>query len=144
MYPHVAYFGRKDLQQFHIIRQLINDLSYTIQLVAVPTVREKDGLAMSSRNRRIKEEDRPLANQYYKALLLSREFLRKGENIPVVKEKVREFLMQFPLLQLEYFEVVNTENFTITDRITNENQTALCIAGYINNIRLIDNVMYNN
>jgi len=140
--PDFTYFGQKDLQQFHLIRQLIRDLSYNIQIRCVPTVREKDGLAMSSRNLRIPEEQRSKATTFYKCLITGREMLMNGETMSSVKNKVEEVFAGSPDLKLEYFELIDTRNFKIIDQIKNENETSLCIAGYLNNIRLIDNVNY--
>ena len=140
--PDLTYFGQKDLQQFHLIRQLIRDLSYNIQIRCVPTVRETDGLAMSSRNLLIPKELRPLAATFYKSLINGREMLKEGTNISDVKNKIKEVFSKSPDLKLEYFEMVDTSNFTIIKQIRNENETSLCIAGYLNNIRLIDNVNY--
>jgi len=140
--PNTTYFGQKDLQQFYLIKQLIRDFSYDIQLVCVPTLREKDGLAYSSRNERIKSEYRSIANKFYECLVQSRDLLKKGLNMKKIKEFANTYIGQYPPLQLEYLELVDTEDFQIIDKIRNENQTALCIAGYVNNIRLIDNVLY--
>ncbi len=140
--PDLTYFGQKDLQQFHLIRHLIEDLSYNIQIRCVPTVREKDGLAMSSRNLRIPQELRPLASTFYKCLITGREMLRNGKSISDVKNKVKEVFAKSPDLKLEYFEMIDTANFKIIKQIRNDNKTSLCIAGYLNNIRLIDNVNY--
>jgi pantoate--beta-alanine ligase len=140
--PDFTYFGQKDLQQFHLIRQLIRDLSYDIRIRCVPTVREKDGLAMSSRNLRIPEEQRSKAAAFYKCLITGREMLMNGESISSVKNKIEEVFAGSPDLKLEYFEMIDTRNFKIIDQIKNENETSLCIAGYLNNIRLIDNVNY--
>ncbi len=142
--PDYTYFGQKDLQQVYLIKQLITDLSFNIKLVPVPTVREADGLAMSSRNRRISQGDRPAAAIFYQALISAREQLKSGKSIPEVKKAVKKLIDQVPALSLEYFEVVNTADFSITEVIHEQENTALCIAGYINNIRLIDNVMYIN
>jgi pantoate--beta-alanine ligase len=138
--PDFTYFGQKDLQQFHLIRQMIRDLSYNIQIRCVPTVREEDGLAMSSMNLRIPAELRPLAATFYKCLITGKEMLKNGESISSVKNKVNEIFAGSPELSLEYFELIDTGNFKIIDQIENENETSLCIAGYLNNIRLIDNV----
>lgn len=141
--PNRAYFGQKDLQQFYLVRQLINDLSYNIKLVCVPTVREKDGLAFSSRNVRIRRETRPLACKFYDCLVQSRQLLKEGLPVDQVRKFATDFISGFPPLTLEYFEVVDTRDFSITKHIINKYETALCIAGYLNNIRLIDNVFYN-
>jgi pantoate--beta-alanine ligase len=141
--PHRAYFGQKDLQQYHLIRQLIHDLSFDIQLVCIPTMRETDGLAMSSRNRRIPPDIRSVASKFYECLLECKDRLEKGENPKKIRSFAETYLSRFRPLRLEYIEMVETENFRIIHRILDKNQTALCIAGYINNIRLIDNVFLN-
>ncbi|MFN2128099.1 MAG: pantoate--beta-alanine ligase [Anaerolineales bacterium] len=140
--PHFTYFGQKDLQQYYLVRNLIRDLSYNIQLRLIPTVREKDGLALSSRNRRIPGEMRPLATIFFTSLTKSRDMLHRGSSVEEVKKYVEYSFKGKPELSLEYFEVVDTERFMLVDRVRDKNNTALCIAGYINNIRLIDNVMY--
>ncbi len=141
--PHKTYFGQKDLQQYYLIRQLIDDFSYDIQLVCVPTIREKDGLAFSSRNNRIEPEYRSYANKFYDCLKQSRYLLKDGKTMQEIKKFADKYISQFPFLKLEYLEMVDTGDFQIIDKIRDKNQTALCIAGYVNNIRLIDNVFYN-
>ncbi len=141
--PHTTYFGQKDLQQFYIIRQLIDDLSYPIKLMQVPTVREPDGLAMSSRNKRIDPRSRPEAGKLYASLTEARKKLKSGERPEEVKAFVRDFIGQYAHLELEYFEMVDRKDFSITRTMDQGKSIALCIAGYIDNIRLIDNVMYN-
>ena len=141
--PDLTYFGQKDLQQYHLIRQLIRDLSYHIVIRCVPTVREEDGLAMSSRNLRIPRELRPLAATFYQCLITGKDMLKRGVSIATVKSKVKEVFSEVSELRLEYFEMIDTANFKIIEQIKDENETSLCIAGYLNNNRLIDNVNYN-
>jgi pantoate--beta-alanine ligase len=141
--PDRTYFGQKDLQQYHLIRQLILDLSFDIQLRCVPTERESDGLALSSRNQRIPPESRPQANKFYLCLLHCKSLLEQGENPEKLQSIAETFLSPFEALRLEYIELVDTENFRIIHRVLDNNRMALCIAGYINNIRVIDNVMFN-
>lgn len=141
--PDFTYFGQKDLQQFYLIKQIIKDLSFDIHLVCVPTERESDGLAMSSRNRRIPGEIRPLASKFYECLQYCKSALLKGEEPEKLQRLAASFLSPFPELRLEYIELVETENFRITKKMSDINKMALCIAGYIHNIRLIDNVMFN-
>jgi len=141
--PHSTYFGQKDLQQFHLVKQLIRDFSFDIRLICVPTVRAQDGLALSSRNIRIPAEDRPYANKFYECLLECKKRLKKGDKPVGIKLFATTFLAQFPVIKLEYIELIDTENFTILKKMNNKKEAALCIAGYINNIRLIDNVFIN-
>jgi pantoate--beta-alanine ligase len=140
--PKYTYFGQKDLQQFFLIETIIRDLSFDIQLRCIPTVREKDGLAISSRNTRIPNDIRPIANSFYHSLTTGRDMLHTGKSLKEVKAYVNDMFINKPQLELEYFELVDTRNFRITDNIKDKYKTALCIAGYLNNIRLIDNVMY--
>jgi pantoate--beta-alanine ligase len=140
--PHFAYFGQKDLQQYFLVENIVRDLSFRIQLRCIPTVRESDGLAMSSRNLRISTKDRPKANLFYKSLLQAKEMLYKGISISDIKDHIHQVFSLDDQLTLEYFEIIDTTNFTITNQIKDPDKTALCIAGYLNNIRLIDNVMY--
>jgi pantoate--beta-alanine ligase len=141
--PYATYFGQKDLQQYHLIKQLIRDLSYDIKLKCVPTIREKDGLALSSRNMLIPPEYRSVANKFYECLLECRKKLVKGENTDWIKSFAGSFISRFPPLRLEYIELVETSTFRPIEKAGNKEQTALCISGYINNIRLIDNVLIN-
>jgi pantoate--beta-alanine ligase len=140
--PDMAFFGQKDLQQFAIIKKLVHSLSYPIRLVCVPTRREPDGLAMSSRNLRINKENRPVANMFYKALLQAITNLNEGKDATEVKSVVRNIFDSQPLLKLEYFEFVDTDTFAVFEGPIRKGNTALVIAGYMGNIRLIDNVMY--
>jgi len=140
--PDFSYFGQKDLQQYHLIEHLTREMSYNIQIRCVPTVRDSDGLAMSSRNLRIPEALRPLAPVFYQCLTGGKEMIQSGESIAAVKQWVGEQFSSSEHLALEYYEAVDTRSFTLVDRITDKENTALCIAGYLNNIRLIDNVKY--
>ena len=93
--PHFTYFGQKDLQQFFLIEHIIHDLSYRIQLRRVPTIREKDGLAMSSRNARIPKDIRPLAKIFYECLTAVRDKLHKGGRISDVKKYVSHVFSKY-------------------------------------------------
>src|SRR5688572_26086716 len=106
--PHKAYFGQKDLQQYAIIRQLVTDLNFNLELVRHPIIREEDGLAMSSRNRRLTADQRSLAPHLYQALLLAEEML--GSNtVSEIKNKVESRLQEYPGIALEYFEIADTD-----------------------------------
>ncbi|MBR9998023.1 MAG: pantoate--beta-alanine ligase [Cyclobacteriaceae bacterium] len=141
--PHNAYFGQKDIQQFYLIRQLIHDLSYDIRLHCIPTQREEDGLAMSSRNRRIPPEYRPVASKFYECLLECKQLLKDGQDVEGIISFANDYLSGFFPLRLEYIALVGTEDFSLLNRKMDSGQQALCIAGYIDNIRIIDNVLLN-
>jgi pantoate--beta-alanine ligase len=138
--PDHAYFGRKDFQQFAIIRQLVSDLNFNLTLHCIDTLREADGLAMSSRNLRLNAEERPLATIFYKALQEARQQLKTGATVQEVKARVRQMIDAQPHTRFEYFEVADPLNLNALDNVKEVSQPILCIAGYIGEIRLIDNV----
>jgi pantoate--beta-alanine ligase len=137
--PDNAYFGQKDLQQYIVIQQMVKDLSFPLTLHCCPIFREPDGLAMSSRNLRIPAAQREVAGKIYQALKIGKECLQT-ESIASTEEKVKNFLSQYPDLTLEYFEVVNSETLEPIKNVKEQKQVALCIAVYLEGIRLIDNI----
>jgi pantoate--beta-alanine ligase len=138
--PHKAYFGQKDLQQFAVVRQLVQDLNFNLELVCHPIIREADGLAMSSRNRRLSQPERRQAVQLYTALTLARQWLQ-AQPVAAVKAAVAAYLQDFNLIQLEYFEVVDAASLQPLAAAESPNGLALCIAAYLGRIRLIDNII---
>ena len=139
--PDRAYFGQKDLQQFLIIRQLVNDLSFDIQLVRCPIVREPDGLAMSSRNSRLNPEQRKKAPQLYQTLVKAKEMLLSGIPVAAAIMAVQRDLAMQDDIKLEYFEVVDEESLQPIENIREYAQVALCMAAYLGDVRLIDNLL---
>ncbi|MFL5729745.1 MAG: pantoate--beta-alanine ligase [Cytophagaceae bacterium] len=138
--PDNAYFGQKDLQQFLIIRQMVKDLSFQIRLTACPIVRETDGLAMSSRNMRLSPEKRKTAPRIKEALDLGALLIR-NESPDRVKEKVKEFVSSVPELELEYFEIADSETLLPLSHVKEHKEIALCIAAHLDGVRLIDNLL---
>ena len=136
--PDKAYFGQKDLQQVCIIRQLVKDLSFPLTLVCCPILREKDGLAMSSRNTRLSSQNRPLAGKIYEALQLAKKTILT-EGIENTHKTVKNFLEQYKELELEYFEIADSETLEPVLNVKEHKQVALCIAVYLDGVRLIDN-----
>ena len=140
--PHKAYFGQKDLQQYAIIRQLVTDLNFNLELVCYPIVREKDGLAMSSRNRRLTEKQRELAPQLYQALQLAEKMVKENARVEAIKSAVTNFLEPFSEIRLEYFEIADATTLQpVVDEVPGEKEIALCIAAFLGEIRLIDNLV---
>ncbi len=139
--PHCAYFGEKDFQQLTIIRYLVQKLNHRIKIVGCPTLRETDGLAMSSRNQLLTAEQRNAAPVIYKALKESTYWIKEFP-IEEVKKKVIEIIDISPFLKVQYFEIVNSitlENVLLY----NESQpTRGCIAVLTDGPRLIDNIAY--
>ncbi|MCR5888057.1 pantoate--beta-alanine ligase [Hymenobacter sp. J193] len=140
--PHRAYFGQKDLQQVAVVRQLVQDLSFNLELVVFPTVREKDGLAMSSRNRRLSLEARAVAPHLYQALTLARTLIEQEQTVAEVQRQTTEFLQQQPAIELEYFDISDAR--TLQPLATEQpaaGPVALCLAAWLGGVRLIDNVV---
>ena len=138
--PDNAYFGQKDWQQFAIIKKLTEELNFNVVLHSVATIREADGLALSSRNQRLTPEQRKKAPVFYQALMLAKNALKAGNGISEIKPRVRAVIEQYPDVRLEYFELVDSKNLNPLENVEQSNQPILCIAGYVGEIRLIDNM----
>ncbi len=141
--PDRAYFGQKDYQQVAIVRQLITDLAFPIELVACPTVREADGLAMSSRNRRLSLDQRVAVPLIYQSLQAAKTQLLAGVPVEDVKKFVREQFAGNETFLLEYFEIADALTL---QPLTNDPLSAsavLCIAAHMGGVRLIDNMLLN-
>lgn len=139
--PDIAYFGQKDLQQFNIIKQMVNELFMPVKLKLMPIIREEDGLAMSSRNRKLSEKQRLLAPKIYQALSNAKRMLMAGKDIPDVTEKTKAYFAELSDIRLEYFEVVNLETLKSINMLSQAEPLALCLACYLGDVRLIDNVV---
>lgn len=138
--PDVAYFGQKDWQQVAIINQLTQELKFNLTLRTVPTLREPDGLAMSSRNARLTPEQRKKAVIINQVLKQAVEHLRNGVSVETVKVQVQQKFTTDPEVVLEYFEVADGENLTALTTVTASAQPILCIAAFVGEVRLIDNM----
>lgn len=137
---HRAYFGLKDAQQVRVIQKMVEDLNFDIEIVVCPTVREEDGLAMSSRNIYLQPEERKAATVLYRSLRLAEEMVRGGEReARAVISAVRELLDAEPLVEPEYVEVVNWHLLQPVERLQGEVLVAL--AARVGRARLIDNVL---
>lgn len=140
--PDRAYFGQKDLQQVAVIRRLIRDLSFPVELIRCPTVREADGLAMSSRNRNLTPDERALAPALSDALTLACDLVREGNSMDRVKAAVSGFLGNRPGFRLEYVEVANADTLQPVGEQQAPGQTAVCLAAQLGRVRLIDNMVF--
>ena len=136
--PDLAFFGRKDFQQLAVIRRMSSDLDLGIEIVGMPIVREPDGLAMSSRNQLLKPNEReaaPLINQTLTEAAEKYRSLTPGE----IKDQVINTLNEHPLMQVEYFDIVDSETLeSISDWDSAPNKIG-CIAVHLGEVRLIDN-----
>lgn len=138
--PDIAYFGQKDLQQFAIIRKMVEDLSIDVELKLMPIIREEDGLAMSSRNLRLSPEERQTAPFIHQQLVYASQNIRLKSIFEVKKNIISAFAAS--PLELAYFEVADPE--TLQPLKTIKFPLALCIAATLGNVRLIDNVIVKN
>jgi pantoate--beta-alanine ligase len=137
--PDKAYFGQKDYQQFKIISKVVEELLFDLKLSLVPIVREKSGLAMSSRNQRLNEEEKIKATVFYQSLLSARELLMNGASIENVKIEVKRKCESVEGVRLEYIELADKENLNPTEFVSGKG--ILLIAGYMGEVRLIDNLL---
>ncbi|MBS1951875.1 MAG: Pantoate--beta-alanine ligase [Cytophagales bacterium] len=137
--PTTAYFGQKDFQQFKIIEKLVEELKFDLQLKMMPIIREPDGLALSSRNKRLSEPERKKAALLFRSLTEAKKLLIRGEKIFNVKEIVNQNYKSVDGVKLEYFELANIENLSPAETVTN--QTILLMAAYVGEVRLIDNLL---
>ena len=139
--PHVAYFGQKDFQQVAIVRQLIADLSFDLELVVYPTVREADGLAMSSRNRRLPPAARAVAPLLYHVLTQAASRVRAGVGPVQVQAEALAELAREQQFTPEYFEVADAQTLQPLAAYTPGRGVVLCVATQLGGVRLIDNVV---
>jgi pantoate--beta-alanine ligase len=138
--PCTAYFGEKDYQQLVVVRRLVEDLSLPVRVEACPTVREADGLALSSRNRYLGPEEREEAPGLYWALLAGKRAIEEQgvADAALVVEEMHRAVRRQPLVELEYAAVVSPEDLEPVDEVSGP--ARLLIAGRVGLARLIDNV----
>lgn len=137
--PCRAYFGEKDFQQLAVIRRMVLDLSIPVEVVACPTIREADGLAMSSRNVNLTPEARRAAPVLYRALQAGRQSIEAGERDPAaVRATMRTLIEREPVITLDYAEVVDASTFVIPSPL--RGTLRLLVAARLPNARLIDNI----
>lgn len=141
--PHVAIFGEKDYQQLITIQQMVKDLHMSVEVVGLPTVREADGVAMSSRNTYLLPEERKAALSLYRSLQKARELLQKGERkADRILQEVKGILQSEPLVKIDYAQICDAHTLQDVDRI--EGDVVVALAAYLGKTRLIDNLVYRN
>lgn len=139
--PHRAYFGEKDFQQLAIIREMVRQMQYPLEIIGCPIVREADGLAMSSRNTRLSADERTTALNISRTLFESQEFA-KSHTLAETKAFVEEGIAATDGLRLEYYEVVD-DRILQTVREWDEAEGIVgCITVFCGEVRLIDNIRY--
>lgn len=136
--PHKAYFGQKDAQQAAVIRRMTLDLNFPIEIVVCPTLREDDGLAMSSRNKYLNEAERKAATVLFRSLSAAKVLYEDGErNANVLRNKMKEILDNEPLAKTQYVSCADYDSLEELNLI--ENKALLSMAVFIGKTRLIDN-----
>ena len=137
--PDRAYFGEKDMQQLMIIRRMATDLNLPIEIVGVPTVREPDGLALSSRNKYLNVEERKAAPSLYRALSEAAREIEAGEtDVSRIRESALAVFKAYEQIRVEYFEIVDRDELQPVDAI--QGPVRLASAMWLGTTRLIDNV----
>lgn len=148
--PHRAYFGLKDLQQCMVLSRMVRDLAMPIEMKLCPTIREVDGLAMSSRNQYLSAEEREGAPLIFRSLVAVQTAFTSGEkSVPELCKVGREALSHLDGFELEYFEIRSVPNLerlaeipSLADSLVGA-KSAVLIAGKLGNTRLIDNLLLN-
>ena len=136
--PDVSFFGQKDFQQLRIIEEMVRLLNFPIQIIGVPTLREQDGLAMSSRNVRLSPKERETAAFIPRMFSLAKRVIENGEkDVSTFHEILADFLLSAPNLRIDYIETVDPKRLQTIETL--ENEFLLAIAVFVGNTRLIDN-----
>ena len=138
--PDFAFFGQKDAAQVAVLRKMVHDLDFPLELIVCPTVRESDGLAMSSRNRYLSPQERKQALSISSALLAAQAQVNHGqENASVLLQSMREVLQQEPGVRVDYLAVVDPDTLLPLEDVSRGG--LLAIAAYVGTTRLIDNIL---
>lgn len=137
--PDKAYFGKKDYQQLAVIRQMVSELNFPIDIIGIDTVRESDGLAMSSRNQRLNPDQRRDASKIYEALVACKA-LASQSNVQTIdiSNRFAELLQQSTLATVEYASVCDANTLELVTEL--HDRCVLCVAVWFGDVRLIDNI----
>jgi pantoate--beta-alanine ligase len=136
--PHLAIFGEKDYQQLAVIKQMVRDLNMDIDIIGLPTVRERDGLAMSSRNKYLSPEERLSALSLKKGLDLAKAMVKDGEkDSATIKNAVKELILTHPFTEIDYVTICDPAKLTDMENVNGPSLLALAVK--VGKARLIDN-----
>lgn len=139
--PTNAYFGEKDAQQLAIIRKMVYDLNFPVNIIGVPIVRESDGLAKSSRNTYLSKEERKVATILYKAIQMGKQTIKHGASADSIINTMTEIINTEPLAKIDYVSVVDANTMQPVHEITSPVLVAMAV--YIGSTRLIDNFSFD-
>jgi pantoate--beta-alanine ligase len=138
--PTNAYFGQKDFQQCAVIKQMVRDLNLPIIINIIPTVRDQDGLALSSRNIFLNKEERKEALNLYQSLLLGKKLVLAGnKDVSNIKLEIKKSLDKNKLVRIDYIEICDPESLSPIKVVTKK--VVILIAAYVGKTRLIDNIL---
>ena len=138
--PDTAYFGQKDLQQAIIIKRMANDLNMPVKIKVMPTIREKDGLALSSRNVYLNEKERKDATVLYEALKKAKDLIKNGDtDTQSIIGQMRWTINERGIIKIDYISIVDLDNLEPIKKITNNSLIALAV--WVGRTRLIDNIV---
>ena len=139
--PDVAFFGRKDYQQLLVIRRMAEDLNFAVEIAGMPTIRDGDGLASSSRNICLSPEEREQARSLFQGIKLARRLYRKGERRPaVIEQEVARLIRAQPRTKIDYVKVCHGQSLEEVERV--DKGTLLALAVFVGKTRLIDNCIF--
>ena len=139
--PTNAYFGEKDAQQLAIIRKMVYDLNFSVNIIGVPIVRESDGLAKSSRNTYLSKEERKAATILYKAIQMGKQTIKRGASADSIINAMTNIVNTEPLAKIDYISVVDAITMQPVQEITAPVLVAMAV--YIGSTRLIDNFSFD-
>jgi pantoate--beta-alanine ligase len=141
--PHYALFGKKDFQQLSAIKRMVQDLNMDLEIIGMPIVRETDGLAMSSRNVYIKEDERNSALSLSRSLKLAKQMYDRGERDAFrILDEVKIFIEGHPYARIDYAKICDTTTLKDSERL--EGESVLALAVMISKTRLIDNYVFGD
>jgi pantoate--beta-alanine ligase len=140
--PHKSFFGKKDFQQYSVIREWVKRNDIQVEIVGCDTVRASDGLALSSRNKRLSKEQSLMATAFSKALMFIEEN-KQMDNVNALIAEASERFIEKEQIELQYFTVANSETLEPLDKISDANHQVALIAGFIGGVRLIDELELN-
>lgn len=139
--PHVAVFGKKDFQQYITIKRMVEDLNMDLKIIGFPTIREKDGLAMSSRNKYLSEDERQSALSLFSSLRLAQKLYSEGERkSSVIISEVKKMIKKAPFTTIDYVQVCDTQTLKDVRQVNVKSVIALAVK--VGKTRLIDNHVF--
>ena len=141
--PSHAFFGKKDIQQLVIIQNMVHDLNYNIKIMGCNTIREKNGLAMSSRNQFLSNKEQKEAAVLYNALCLGSKLLKEKKDLKVIKKSMKKIIVENKKIKIDYLSIAKLSNFEELEKFTHNQKMEIVISGavFYNDVRLIDNIV---